>query len=194
MIRFHWLFCFTHKVQAYKIEWDRSSPVEVYYEIYRASDSKKILKRGIDLMWSKTKKHLESFICDPLKQRVEYRCSNYRIHDGIGRTYITVDGKEVLNMCTLKRDYYRTPVEGTYSQVEFIETVYKYFNLPIEECLNTHNPLVKILVILDRRIGKRTLLNMKEGIEAEEDIVKYFYKLRCDAEGIDILGKREHED
>jgi hypothetical protein len=138
-------------------------------------------------MWSKTKKHLESYLCNSLKKRVEFHCANYRMHDGIGRSYITVDSKEVLNMCTLKRDYYRTPVEGTYSQVEFIETVHNYFNSSIEECLKTQNPLVKILVILDRRIGKRTLLNMKESIEKEERMVKYFYELRCDAEGIDIL-------
>jgi len=106
------------------------------------------------------------------------------MHDGIGRVYITVDCKEVYNMCTLKRDYYRTPVEGTYSQVEFIETVNLYFNSSIEECMRTQNPVVKILVILDRRIGKRTLLNLKESIGDEEEIVKYLYKLRCESEGI----------
>ncbi|EQB88591.1 hypothetical protein J2Z44_003587 [Clostridium punense] len=136
-------------------------------------------------MWSKTKKRLESFLCDSLKSRVEYFCSNYRMHDGIGRAYITVDGKEVYSMCTLKRDYYRAPVEGTYSQVEFIDTAWSYFNTPIEECLQTQNPLLKILVVLDRRVGKRTLINMKESIDNEEDIVKYFYKLRCSAEGIE---------
>ena len=57
-------------------------------------------------MWSKTKKLLEMNICDNLKNRVQFFCSNYRIHDGIGRTFITVDGIEVYNMCTLKRDYY----------------------------------------------------------------------------------------
>lgn len=65
-------------------------------------------------MWSKTKKRLESYICNSLKDRVDFFCSNYRIHDGIGRTYITVDGNEVYNMCTLKRDYYREPKEGIY--------------------------------------------------------------------------------
>ncbi|WP_142414066.1 SF0329 family protein [Hathewaya massiliensis] len=137
------------------------------------------------MVWSKTKKHLKSFICDSLKDRVEFHCSNYRMHDGIGRTYITIDGKEVYNMCTLKRDYYRTPVEGTYSQVEFMEILRKYFNTSIEESLNIENTLVKILVVLDRRIGKRTLISMKESIENEEDIVKYFYKLRCEAEGVE---------
>lgn len=136
-------------------------------------------------MWSKTKKQLESLICDSLRERVEFHCSNYRLHDGIGRTYITVDGKEVYNMCTLKRDYYRTPVEGSYSQVEFIETAYRYLNTPIEDCIKSQNTLVKVLVVLDRRIGKRKLLKMKEGIENEDTIIQYFYRLRCEAEEID---------
>ncbi len=140
--------------------------------------------RGETFMWSKIKKQLEGIICDSLRERVEFHCSNYRMHDGIGRTYITVDGKEVYNMCTLKRDYYRTPVEGNYSQVEFIETVYKYLNTPIEDCMKTQNPLVKMLLILDRRIGKRTLIKMKESIENEDTIIQYFYRLRCDAEKI----------
>lgn len=128
---------------------------------------------------------MESFICDSLKGRVEFFCSNYRMHDGIGRAYITVDGNEVYNMCTLKRDYYRQPKEGVYSQVEFLEATREYLNNPIEVLLKSDNVLIKILVLLDRRVGKRTLENMKNTMLSEEDIVQYFYKLRCDSEGID---------
>lgn len=60
------------------------------------------------------KKRLESYICNSLKDRVDFFYSNYKIHDGIGRTYITVDENEVYNMCTLKRGYYREPKEGIY--------------------------------------------------------------------------------
>ena len=135
-------------------------------------------------MWSKTKKQLESFICTPLKGRVEFFCSNYRMHDGIGRTYITVDGNEVYNMCTLKRDYYRQPKPGIYSQVEFLEAATEYLNSPIENLLKSNNVLIKILVLLDRRIGKRTLEDMQAEIPNEYEIVQYFYSLRCNSEGI----------
>lgn len=132
-------------------------------------------------MWSKTKKQLESFICPSLKDRVEFYCSNYRIHDGIGRTYITVDGKEVYNMCTLKRDYYQQHKDGCYSQVEFMEALSQYFRTPIEESIKSDHSLIKILVLLDRKIGKRTLVKMKDHIKDEETIIQYFYKLRCEA-------------
>ena len=101
------------------------------------------------------------------------------MHDGIGRAYITVDGKDVFNMCTLKRDFYHDPKEGFYSQVEFIDAAYTYINSPIEEMISSNDALIKILLILDRRIGKRTLESMKEIMSNEEDIVQYFYNLRC---------------
>ncbi|AEV67022.1 SF0329 family protein [Acetivibrio clariflavus] len=56
-------------------------------------------------MWSKLKKQLEDFICPCLKGRVEFWITNYRkAHDQMGRAYITVDGKEVVNMCSIKKE------------------------------------------------------------------------------------------
>lgn len=104
------------------------------------------------------------------------------MHDGIGRAYITVDGNEVYNMCTLKRDYYRQPKEGVYSQVEFLKATREYLNSPIEVSIKSNNTIIKILAILDKRTGKRTLENLKEIIIDDEDIVQFFYRLRCDAE------------
>ena len=37
--------------------------------------------------------------------------------------------------------------------------------------MKTQNPLVKMLLILDRRIGKRTLIKIKESIENEVVLV-----------------------
>jgi hypothetical protein len=63
--------------------------------------------------WSKAKKHLVSFVCESLHSRVDFQVINYRkAHDQLGRAVITVDKKEVLNMCTItsemalnKREY-----------------------------------------------------------------------------------------
>lgn len=43
-----------------------------------------------------------------------------------------------------------------------------------------------ILAIIDRRVGKRRLIKMYETIDEEKDWVQYFYRLRCDAEGIKV--------
>jgi hypothetical protein len=137
-------------------------------------------------MWSKTKKQLENFICESLKGRIEFFCSNYRMHDGIGRAYITVDGKEVYNMCTLKRDYYRNPKDGEFSQVEFLQATVQYLNGSVQDSLKSDNLLVKLLAILDRRVGKRTLIGLADTIKNEDGIIQYFYKLRCGAENVSL--------
>ena len=55
--------------------------------------------------WSKAKKQLKSFICESLKDRIDFHIINYRkAHDQLGRAVITVDKKEVLNMCTITSD------------------------------------------------------------------------------------------
>ena len=137
-------------------------------------------------MWSKTKKKLEDLLCDSLKEHLEYHCSNYRIHDSIGRAYITVDKKEVLNMCTLKRDYYQDLKDGCFSQVEFMNAAFEFLNSPINKSLESQDPIVRLLAILDRRVGKRTLEALKAKMQSEDEMINYFFKLRCGLEGIDV--------
>jgi len=137
-------------------------------------------------MWSKIRKQLNDLTCDALKNRVDFHASNYRMHEGIGRTYITVDGKEVYNMCSLRRDYYGDKKEGVYAQEEFGEAIQSFTNSPFDEMIHSDNTLIKILVLLDRRLGKRRLADLKTVVEKSEDIVKFFYKLRCDSEGLTL--------
>ena len=44
--------------------------------------------------------------------------------------------------------------------------------------------LVRIFAVLDRRVGKRKLISMKETIENEDDTFKEFFTIRMNAEGI----------
>ena len=79
--------------------------------------------------------------------------------------------------------------QGIFSQYDFLEAVKKFLNSPIEESLKSDNPIIKSLALKHRRIGKRTLNMLKESIKNENDIVKYFYKLRCEAEGIKAVSE-----
>lgn len=74
--------------------------------------------------------------------------------------------------------------EGIFAQYDFYDAVEEYFHQPIENSLKSNNMLIKIFALIDRRIGKRTLVKMKESFIDEKEIVQYFYKLRCNAEGI----------
>jgi len=192
------------------------------------------------MRWSKLKEQLESFICPSLKGRVEFWITSYRkAHDQMGRAYITVDGKEVVNMCTIKKEiavYYaekelkesenfvfnesdfrqdniyellrregfsedilsriarnrsindiahkKVEEQGIFSQYDFLEAVERFLNSPINESLKSDNSLMKTLALIDRRVGKRTLNMLKESIKHECELVRYFYRLRCEAEQI----------
>ncbi|MGE7185872.1 SF0329 family protein [Peribacillus sp. NPDC006672] len=174
--------------------------------------------------WSKVKKKLDSFICDSLKNRVQFTVTNYRkAHDQLGRAFITVDKKEILNMCTITSDIemYRKEneirnaqsieydvynghqnyqigiqahemikAEGFFAQYDFFDAVEEYFNLPIEKALKSDDMVIKILSLVDRRVGKRTLEGMKESIQNEKEIIQYFYNLRCEADRIMKLYKK----
>ena len=139
-------------------------------------------------MWSKNRKRLDQLMCDSLKNRVEFHCVAYRMQDGIGRRYITVDKKEVFNMCDIKSKVYQLKkgviLDGNYSQILFFDLLHKYFDDSIEESLKSNEVITKILVLLDRRIGKRTLAKMKTTIADDPEVVQYFYKLRCDSEDV----------
>lgn len=170
--------------------------------------------------WSKAKKQLKSFICKSLKDRIDFHIINYRkAHDQLGRAVITVDKKEVLNMCTITSDIalYRKEwdirhnqnieydvhdrnqnyeigvqahnlikAEGIFAQYDFFDSLEEYFSSSIEKSLISTDMVIKILSLIDRRTGKRTLQKLNESIKSENDMIKYFYQLRCDAEGLNV--------
>lgn len=74
--------------------------------------------------------------------------------------------------------------EGIYAQYDFYDSVEEFLNLPIDQALNSEDMVVKILALIDRRVGKRTLIKLRESIENELKIIQYFYNLRCEAEQI----------
>ncbi|WP_298470032.1 hypothetical protein [uncultured Psychrobacillus sp.] len=168
--------------------------------------------------WSKVKKHLKSFTCDSLKDRIDFHIINYRkAHDQLGRAVITVDKKEILSMCTITAE--RTmhikewdirekqniqydidnrklnwevglqahniiKKEGILAQYDFFDALEEYFNTPIEVSLKSADMIIKILAVIDRRVGKRTLQKLKEPIKNEHESIQFFFRLRCDVEGI----------
>ena len=52
-----------------------------------------------------------------------------------------------------------------------------YLDLPVHDALQSNNPFLKALAIIDRRVGKRTLEKL-EIDEAEHSLVKELYELR----------------
>ena len=74
---------------------------------------------------------------------------------------------------------------GIFDQRDFYMSFREFDSQKIEASLESENPLVRLFAVLDRRIGKRRLLNMKDKMEREPDWLKTFYFLRLTAEGVD---------
>ena len=69
---------------------------------------------------------------------------------------------------------------------DFINAVTLYLKTDIEAALHSDNYLLRIFAFMDRRVGKRTLIKIKEEAEALPEWVKQFYIIRCDSERPEI--------
>lgn len=159
--------------------------------------------------WSKIKSKLENeYLADSLKGRIHYFATSYNKYpDHEGRAAILLDGKQIVSgsYCEqwskaqlLPRDEtletrlrYEFPYMdntavkyGQFDQRCFYSSFYEFDNQSIEKSLYSENMLIRIFAILDRRIGKRRLRNLKETISSEPDIFQLFYNIRIEAEGI----------
>lgn len=83
--------------------------------------------------------------------------------------------------------------EGIYARYDFFAVVSHYIQSPINELLKSDDVLIKALVMLDRRVGKRTLERWKGSIQDEHPLVQRLYTLRCEVENIQISHPGETE-
>jgi hypothetical protein len=156
--------------------------------------------------WAGLKKQLNEALCDALKNRVTYFLTRYHdVHNSYGRAAILFDGKELVCFSWIEMYYQErditplydkmpgSPYEElaekmkptwdsncTYYEMDFLEAVLKFRNMPIQEALTSQNYIIKVLAIMDRRVGKRTFLKILED-EAYKDFpawVRQFYELR----------------
>lgn len=161
--------------------------------------------------WSGIRKKLESeYLAKSLQGHIQYYATTYtRSHDHEGRAAIRYDGKEIIKGCYwynwTKADqfpkdekYERRMREenafmddtalklGVFDQRSFYAAFQEFDQQSIEKSLKSENLIVRIFAVLDRRVGKRRLLMMKDTIEQEPNTFKEFYAIRARAEGIKL--------
>lgn len=159
--------------------------------------------------WSGIRKRMESeYLAESLRGHISYFATSYsRFPDHEGRAAIRYNGKEIIKGCYYhnwtKADlfpkdekYERRMSEefafmddtaiklGVFDQTCFYKAFDEFNNQSIEKSLCSENMLVRIFAVLDRRVGKRKLISMKESIENEPDSIKEFFAIRMNAEGI----------
>lgn len=69
---------------------------------------------------------------------------------------------------------------------DFINAVTSYLKTDISSALNSDNYIMRVFAYMDRRLGKRTLLKIRDDAEVMPDWVKQFYHIRCQAEGLEF--------
>ena len=172
--------------------------------------------------WSGMKKKLETeYLAESLRGHISYFATFYReSHDAAERrAAILLDGKEILKgnsfALRLKADQLeddelkkrrlglcwdapqlvdeRVLELGMLEPCNFYEAFAEYDNQSIEDSLQSENLLVRIFAILDRRVGKRRLRAMREQMEREGAILRQFYALRLQAEGMSTQAAEESE-
>ena len=165
------------------------------------------------MQWSKLKRNVESFFADSVKGRVGLHSTRYRtMHDHDGRAWITLDGKEIINMVHIwkwlyelnkkaaslagvfdlnDRDKYEKFKKDAEKELEkdsfFMQShlggaMHDYQSMSIDSILISENHIIRAIGMLDRRFGKRRLKEF--DISSEHYLVKSTYFFRAQAEGL----------
>ena len=72
-----------------------------------------------------------------------------------------------------------------YELWEFASALKAFRNQPIAISVYSPNPIIRMFAIVDRRVGKRTLLKLRDTIQDQPEWLRTLYSARMHAEGID---------
>lgn len=158
--------------------------------------------------WSNLKKQMYDLLCDSLKDKITYFYTSYHeVHNAYGRATINYEKKEIaafswVEMYEQERDVSACWRKGEFvscekmerevwmsecrlCETDFINSITIYLKTDVTSALSSDNYLLRVFAFMDRRVGKRTLMKIKEEADALPDLVKQFYHLRCEADGLD---------
>lgn len=74
--------------------------------------------------------------------------------------------------------------EGNMDMWQIFDAIDIYLKSNIQDAVNSENEAVRMFAVLDRRIGKRTLMKLKGQVDKQPEWLRFFYRLRLEAEGI----------
>ena len=148
--------------------------------------------------WSNMRHKLENDYLAPCRRgRVRYFVTRYYwMHDYEGRAAIIVDDKEVLSGGYFE-EWPRDLLFGTETPEEIRRNYYEGLNVydfyvafhefdtqTVQESLQSEDQIVRLFALFDRRVGKRTLLKLREGLDAQTPAFQKLYAIRMEAEGL----------
>ena len=150
------------------------------------------------MQWSKLRSTVRALICEELRQRIDFHATSYRnSHDEAEKVWITIDGETILTASWYHHQWHGWPrdnkgrldhqskfpggIDKAKDEVhlpqEVGDVLRAYVDMPIDVAIESSNPLMRALSIIDRRVGKRRLEAIKIS-ENDHSLVREFYRLR----------------
>lgn len=159
--------------------------------------------------WSGIRHKLETeYLAISLRGHIQYFVTTYsKAPDHEGRAAIRYNGKEIIKgnywnqyvkaHLFPKDDTYErrmhegfsfidnTALElGVFDQRCFYQAFDEFENQNIDKSLVSDNLIVRIFAVLDRRVGKRRLISMRNFMEDQPPVFQEFYAIRVHHEGL----------
>ena len=158
------------------------------------------------MQWSKLRSRIKERVCPELRDRIDFHVTRYReaTFNGI-EAWVTCDGNKIFGAGNyhrsvpgnvewrLRKKESMTVAEAEMLRMEIIEMLNErelhdtgelvgamrsFLDMPVSDALQSDDPFIKALAIIDRRVGNRTLAKLEIGA-SEHSLVKAFYELRC---------------
>lgn len=75
--------------------------------------------------------------------------------------------------------------EGVMEDYQVLHAIEEFCQTGIQDSLRSENPVIRMMAILDRRTGKRSLALLKQDMNRQPEWLKFFLHLRLQAEGLE---------
>jgi hypothetical protein len=157
------------------------------------------------VQWSRLRSQLRELVAPSVRRRIDFHLTHYRkLGDMTHEFLITVDKKKVFSTSYSKvniETYVVTRTTGlvaygdgrepweveklltqreVHPPADITSSIRTYLDLPPQVSLHSSDPVLRALAMIDRRLGERTLKQIKVN-EEEHSLVKALYKLRMES-------------
>lgn len=146
--------------------------------------------------WSGMRKKLEqNYLAEPLRGHIRYFVTTYKHSpDQEGRVAILLDDREIFggNYWDAWPDEILYPDEDPFvmmmqcyeglNQRDFYEAFHLFDTQPVQQSLCSENRIVRLFAVLDRRVGRRTLMKLRDSLSTQTPAFRKLYEIRMQAE------------
>lgn len=131
-----------------------------------------------DELWFATNPQYYCKLTEYLNRNVDRGLLYHEYWETRARTWLDAD------------DY--TSEHGLMDAYNMMLYIHEYLNVyNAKECLDSGNYILKMLAVLDRRVGKRTIRRLADGIADEPEWLRKFIILRAEGEGMRLRPSKE---